>query len=81
MGLPQDILIRGPNWTGDWVMASPGFRALRAGFPASRITLHVRPELAPLAAGAPWFDAVVPLTSYRRGLAATLREGRARRRC
>ena len=56
-----EILVRGPNWTGDLVMATPGFRALRAGFPDARITLHVRAPLAPLLDGAPWFDAVVPL--------------------
>ena len=41
-----EILVRGPNWTGDLVMATPGFRALRAGFPGARITLHVRSALA-----------------------------------
>lgn len=80
MTAPQEILVRGPNWTGDWIMASPGFRALRAGYPESRITLQVRPELAPLAAGAPWFDAVWPLASYGRGPRALLREGLALRR-
>lgn len=61
--MPQarDILVRAPNWTGDLVMATPGFRALRAGFPAARITLQLRAELAPLLSGAPWFDALAPL--------------------
>ena len=70
-----EILVRGPNWTGDLVMATPGFRALRAGFPDARITLHVQAKLAPLLAGAPWFDAVAPFA--RPG--APLREGRALR--
>jgi len=60
-------------------MATPGFRALRAGFPGARITLHVRESLAPLLAGAPWFDEVLPLTSYHRGPAALLREAAALR--
>jgi heptosyltransferase-2 len=76
----REILVRGPNWTGDLIMATPGFRALRAGFPEARITLLVRAELAPLLDGAPWFDAVWPLASRRGGLAALLREGRALRR-
>jgi heptosyltransferase-2 len=76
----REILVRGPNWTGDLIMATPGFRALRAGFPEARITLLVRSELAPLLNGAPWFDAVWPLASHRGSLAALVREGRALRR-
>jgi heptosyltransferase II len=76
---PREILVRGPNWTGDVVMATPGFRALRAGFPAARITLHLRESQMPLVAGAPWFDAVLPVRSFAaRGL-APLREGLALR--
>jgi len=75
-----EILVRGPNWTGDLVMATPGFRALRAGFPEANITLHVPAKLAPLLAGAPWFDAVVPLASRESGRRALVREGLALRR-
>ena len=76
---PQEILVRGPNWTGDVIMATPGFRALRAGFPAARITLQLRESQLPLLAGAPWFDERLPVRSYgRRGL-APLREGLALR--
>jgi len=56
-------------------MATPGFRALRAGFPTARITLHLRESQLPLLAGAPWFDERIPVRSFgRRGL-APLREG------
>jgi heptosyltransferase-2 len=74
-----NLLVRAPNWTGDLVMATPGFRALRGGFPDARITLHVRESLIPLLAGAPWFDEVLPLTSHHRGPAALLREAAALR--
>ncbi len=80
MNQPQEILVRAPNWTGDWIMATPGFRALRARWPEARITLQVRPGLEPLAAGAPWFDDVIPVPSYGHGLAAQLRDARALRR-
>ena len=33
MRSPREILVRSPNWMGDLIMATPGFRALRAGFP------------------------------------------------
>jgi heptosyltransferase-2 len=79
MRKPEEILVRGPNWTGDVVMATPGFRALRAGFPGARITLHLRASQLPLLAGAPWFDELLPLRSAGgRGL-APLREGLALR--
>lgn len=71
-----EILVRGPNWTGDLVMATPGFRALRAGFPGARITLHVHAALAPLLDGAPWFDAVLPFAAPQAGRLALLREAR-----
>jgi heptosyltransferase-2 len=71
---PRHIIVRGPNWTGDVIMATPGFRALRAGFPDARLVLHLRPGLEPLVAGAPWFDEVIPVESYHRGPAALARE-------
>lgn len=79
MAPPQEILVRGPNWTGDVIMATPGFRALRSGFSEARLTLQLRPELLPLVAGAPWFDEVLPLESHGKGTAALLREGWALR--
>jgi heptosyltransferase-2 len=60
-------------------MATPGFRALRAAFPRARIAAHARPAFAPLVAGAPWFDEVIPLASYHQGARALLREGFALR--
>jgi heptosyltransferase-2 len=79
MSQPREVLVRGPSWTGDLVMATPGFRALRSGFSEARLTLHLRAALLPLLSGAPWFDEVLPLESYGKGTAALLREGRALR--
>jgi heptosyltransferase-2 len=79
MKTTKEIIVRGPNWTGDVIMATPGFRALRAGFPEARITLQLRPSQLPLLAGAPWFDELLPLRSGgARGL-APIREGLALR--
>jgi heptosyltransferase-2 len=80
MSQPQEILVRGPNWTGDLIMATPGFRALRSGFPEARLTLHLREELHPLIAGSPWFDELLPLDSYGKGAVALVREARSLRR-
>ena len=74
MTSPEEILVRAPNWAGDVVMATPAFRALRRAWPQARLTLAIKPGLAPLVAGAPWFDAVVPVESHPRRPAALLRE-------
>ena len=73
------ILVRAPNWLGDLVMSTPGFRALRAAYPEARIALQLREPLMPLVDGAPWFDEVIPLRSYHAGAGALWREGRAMR--
>jgi heptosyltransferase-2 len=69
------LLVRAPNWLGDVVMATPGFRALREGFPAARIALHLRSELIPLLRGAPWFDELLPLRSRGRSGPSLIAEG------
>jgi heptosyltransferase-2 len=45
-----------PNLIGDTVMATPTFRAIRAGFPSSRVVAVVRPAVSPVLDGGPWFD-------------------------
>ncbi len=45
-----------PNLIGDTVMATPTFRAIRAGYPAERVVAVVRPGVAPVLDGGHWFD-------------------------
>ncbi len=52
------ILIRGPNWVGDSVLAIPAMKAVRARFPAAEITLLVRPWVAGLFTSAPFLNKV-----------------------
>jgi len=73
----RSVLVRGPNWAGDLVMSTPGFRALRAGLPDAEITLHVRAELVGLMTGAPWFDRVLPLVGRGGNPFALWREARS----
>ena len=72
-----EILVRAPNWVGDVVMATPGLRALRAGFKGAQITVQVRPGLEALLAGSPFVDHVVSVSSYHAGFPALIREALA----
>src|SRR5437868_1849042 len=54
----EKILIRGPNWIGDAVLAIPAMKAIREQFPNAEITLLVRPWVAGLFTSAPFIDKV-----------------------
>src|SRR5437762_13450034 len=54
----KKILIRGPNWVGDAVVAIPAMKAVRERFPDAEITLLVRPWVASLFSSAPFIDKV-----------------------
>src|SRR5262245_4163839 len=55
---PEKILIRGPNWVGDAVLAIPAMKAIRERFPDAEITLFVRPWVAGLFTSAAFVDRV-----------------------
>jgi heptosyltransferase-2 len=52
------ILVRGPNWVGDAVLAIPAMKAIRAHFSDAEITLLVRPWVAGLFMAVPFIDKV-----------------------
>src|SRR6185436_8049736 len=54
----RKILIRGPNWLGDSVLAIPAMKAVRAQFPDAEITLLVRPWVAGLFSSASFINKV-----------------------
>lgn len=54
----KKILMRGPNWVGDAVLAIPAIKAIRRRFPEAEITLLVRPWVAGVFTSAPFVDKV-----------------------
>jgi heptosyltransferase II len=50
-----------PNWIGDAVMTTPAVRALRQHFTAAHVIGVVKPYVAAIFAGSPWFDQVFTL--------------------
>lgn len=76
---PKRIVVRGPNWAGDVVMATPGLRALRAAHPGAEIVLLLRAGLIPLLDGSPWLDEILPVAARGGDPRAILREGLALR--
>lgn len=71
-----------PNWIGDAVMATPALRALREHFCDSRVIGVLKPYIAGVLEGSPWFDDLVFLDSKGdaaqrwRAVAARLRRER-----
>lgn len=55
----EKILIRCPNWVGDFVMATPALRAMRENYPRAHISLLLRPYLRGLIEGSAWYDQLI----------------------
>jgi heptosyltransferase II len=55
----MNLVVFCPNMIGDTVMATPTFRALRRQFPGARMTAVIRPHVAPILSGTPWFDEMI----------------------
>ncbi len=69
--MSERILIRGVNWIGDAVMTIPALRSIRRAYPGARISLLVKPVIAPLFEKACYIDEVIVLN---KGIIATARE-------
>ena len=57
--MPRTILIRGVNWLGDAVMATPALQRLREAHPEAKLTLLTHEKLADLWHNHPALDEVV----------------------
>lgn len=55
----KNLLVRGVNWIGDAVMTMPALRALRKAFPDKKISLLVKPWVAPLFEKDPNIDEII----------------------
>lgn len=61
MDATNDIVVVMPNWVGDSIMAIPMLEALKSRFARERRLVGVmRPHIAELFDGEPWFDEVTP---------------------
>lgn len=72
----DNILVRGVNWIGDAVMTMPAVRALRRAKPSSKITLLVKPGIAPLFEKDPNIDELILYTEEYRGISGRLKLAR-----
>ncbi|MGH7410225.1 MAG: lipopolysaccharide heptosyltransferase II [Candidatus Methylomirabilis sp.] len=52
----RSILVRGPNWLGDAVLALPVLANLRRSFPGARISFLARPSVSDLFRASPFID-------------------------
>jgi heptosyltransferase-2 len=56
----ERVLVKAVNWLGDAVMSLPALKAVRGGFPAARLSVLVKHELASFFDGSGWIDEVIP---------------------
>ena len=72
--MTKKIIIRLPNWIGDFVMATPLLSALRDSFPQAEITVMCQAPLVPLIEQDPRIDEI--LSFSKQSLKFSHREGR-----
>lgn len=61
MSTPRRVVVRGPNWLGDLVMAAPAIRAIGDAWPDATVDVAVPAGLAPIVAVLDPRAGVVPL--------------------
>ncbi len=75
----DNILVRGVNWIGDAVMTMPALRALRLASRTSRITLLVKPWVAPLFEKDPNIDEIILYSDAYKGFSGKIKLAKALR--
>ena len=69
MSAPRRVVVRGPNWLGDLVMAAPSIRAISDAWPDASVDVAVPAPFAPIVALLDPRATALPLEA-RRGLGA-----------
>ena len=69
----ENILVRGVNWVGDAVMTLPAIKAIRRSCPDAKISLLVKPSVAPLFENSPDIDEVLLYEKRYQGVIGKLR--------
>ncbi len=72
----DNILVRGVNWIGDAVMTMPAIHALRVARPGARISLLVKPWVAPLFEKDPNMDEVILYSGKHESIPGRIRLAR-----
>ena len=70
------VLVRGVNWIGDAVMTIPALRSLKRSVPGSKISLLVKPWVAPLFEKDPVVDEIILYTDEFKGVSGKLKLAR-----
>lgn len=76
----EKILVRGVNWIGDAVMTLPALKAIRRYYPEARISLLVKPPVAPLFENNPDIDEILVYEDRYRGAGGKLHLARMLRK-
>ncbi len=69
----ERVLVRGVNWIGDAVMTLPAIQAIRRAHPTAKISLLVKPSVAPLFENCPYIDEVLLYDEHFKGAIGKLR--------
>ncbi|MFH1014402.1 MAG: lipopolysaccharide heptosyltransferase II [Nitrospirota bacterium] len=69
----KNLLVRGVNWIGDAVMTMPALRALRKELPDTKISLLVKPWVAPLFEKNPFIDEIILYEDKYNGISGKFR--------
>ncbi|MFZ6016537.1 MAG: lipopolysaccharide heptosyltransferase II [Nitrospirota bacterium] len=72
----KNLLVRGVNWIGDAVMTLPALRVLRKAMPETKITLLVKPWVAPIFEKDPNIDEIIIYGDEYKGIIGKIKLSR-----
>jgi heptosyltransferase-2 len=72
----RNLLVRGTNWIGDAIMTLPALTALRKALPETKISLLVKPWVAPVFENNPNIDEIILYDDKHKGIIGKLKLSR-----